>query len=511
MADGSLPDNFDWKHPDYSAVYRDRAERLKRLREDRDLLASVFVYYSEHPADFINDWGMTSDARMPEIGLPAEMPFILFPKQREMIDWLHDRWRNRQDGIVEKSRDMGASWLCVAFAVWMWIFKPGTNVGFGSRKEDLVDRAGDPGTIFWKIRKFIELLPKEFVPVGYVERVHAPFMKVMNKQNASTIIGESGDDIGRGNRTSIYFKDESSHYERPEKIEAALSATSNCKIDVSTPNGTGNPFYRKRKSGQFPVMTLHWKDDPRKGPEWYEKQLRLYDPVIVAQEIDINYEASVTDAFIPASLVDAAMANGPADVEAKGPVIWGLDVARFGDDSTRLVQRRGRVAYVVQTWRQMDTQFIGNEVWRLVGKQPHGVQQIAVDDIGVGGGVTDLLRSLASNSKTEIVAVNSAIRVDDGYNYNLRTKMWDDMKAWLADAPVSLGNDADLKSEWTALRYSFKPGNLRLLEAKADAKKRGIKSPDIADALALTFAKPVSEVEQNLTLNFKSQWGRGRG
>lgn len=508
MADGG---SFDWKRPNYGPIYAERAERLMRLRADPELLPSLKAYYAEHPSDFIHDWGQTFDPRMAEIGLDPIMPFLLFPKQREFVDWLYARWRAREDGLAEKSRDMGVSWLCVGFAVWMWIFHPGTVIGFGSRKEEYVDNGADPKSLFWKARKFIELLPREFVPSGFTPRVHAPYMKVVNPENGATIIGEAGDNIGRGNRTSIYFKDESAFYDRPELIDAALSQTSNCKIDVSTPNGAGNPFYRKRKGGKIPVFTFNWQDDPRKDSAWYEKQVASLDAVVVAQEIDINYEASVTDAFIPSALVDAAMANGPADVEAKGPVIWGLDVARFGDDSTRLYQRRGRVGHLVETWRGADTQFIGNEVWRMVSKQPHGVQQIAVDDIGVGGGVTDLLRVLAAGSKTEIFAVNSAVRVDDGYNYNLRTKMWDDMKAWLKDAPVSLGNDPELKSELTALRYSFKPGNLRLLEAKADAKKRGIKSPDIADALALTFAKPVAETEQVLTLNFKSQWGGRRG
>jgi phage terminase large subunit len=48
--------------------------------------------------------------------------------------------------------------------------------------------------------------------------------------------------------------------------------TSNCKIDVSTPNGPNGPFYRKRHGGKVPVFTFHWRDDPRKGPAWYAEQ-----------------------------------------------------------------------------------------------------------------------------------------------------------------------------------------------------------------------------------------------
>lgn len=484
--------DFDWRAPDYTRTYEERAERLKRLRADPALLTGVKAHYADHPADFIHDWGMTFDPRNAEIGLPTTVPFLLFPKQREFIEFVHRKWLAREDWLAEKSRDMGVSWLCVAFAAWMMLFKPGTVVGFGSRKEEYVDRLGDPKSLFWKVRQFIELLPIEFRPKGWDTKSCAPFMRIQNPENGSSIIGEAGDNIGRGNRTSIYFKDESAFYERPEVIDAALSQTSNCKGDVSTPNGAGNPFYRKRKGGRIEVFTFNWRDDPRKGEEWYAKQQRDLDPVVLAQEVDINYEASVTDAFIPGELVDAAMKNGPADVEALGPVKWGLDVARFGDDKSVLVKRRGRVVLSLQSWGKVDTMFLANEVWaQALIELP---QQIAVDVIGLGAGVFDRLVELAESARSQgidiqIVAVNSSVRVEDGINYNLRAQMWANGREWLKDAPVSLPNDPTLKAELCALKYLYRNG-LRLIESKDDAKKRGIKSPDHADAFMLTHAAP---------------------
>lgn len=156
--------DFDWKAPDYTAVFQDRAERLARLRASPDLLASVKEHYRDHPADFINDWGMTFDPRNAEIGLPTTVPFLLFPKQREFVEFVRACWLAREDWLAEKSRDMGVSWLCVAIAVWMWLFHPGTVAGFGSRKEEYVDKLGDPKCLFWKARQFIDLLPVEFRP-----------------------------------------------------------------------------------------------------------------------------------------------------------------------------------------------------------------------------------------------------------------------------------------------------------------------------------------------------------
>lgn len=75
----------------------------------------------------------------------------------------------------------------------------------------------------------------------------ASSFEVCNPENGAVIVGEAGDNIGRGNRTSIYFKDESAFYEHPDTIDAALSQTSNCKIDISTPNGDSTSPSRRRR------------------------------------------------------------------------------------------------------------------------------------------------------------------------------------------------------------------------------------------------------------------------
>ena len=104
---------FDWRNPDYATVYRQRAERLMRLRANADDLPSIKRYYREHSADFINDWGMTSDPRNVEVGLPVNVPFLLFPRQREWIEWTMAMWKGREPGAAVKSRDMGISWLAM--------------------------------------------------------------------------------------------------------------------------------------------------------------------------------------------------------------------------------------------------------------------------------------------------------------------------------------------------------------------------------------------------------------
>lgn len=500
-----FPEGFDWKDTDYREVFRARALRLQHLREHPEKIPALKEFYKEHPAHFVHEFGMTSDPRNAEIGKPVTVPFLLFPKQHEFIDWLYARWKGRQDGLCEKSRDMGCSWLCVAFAVWMFIFHKDAVIGFGSRKQDLVDALGDPKSLFWKGRQFIAMLPPEFRPAGWNELKHAPSMRIINPENGSAIIGESGDNIGRGARTSLYLKDESAFYERPEAIDAALSQTSNCKIDVSTPNGAGNPFYQKRHGGKIPVFTFDWHDDPRKSQAWYDMQCQILDPVIVAQEIDRNYEGSVVNAFIPGDLVLAAMRRGAADVQPIGGLRVGIDVARFGDDSSVITFRRGRVLLKQVCMKKLDVMQVASRAKAEIEAFKERPEQIAVDTIGVGAGVADILRAWYPDREDRrtgrvvktVVDVASNTRMMNGQDYNLRAFAARQLKDWLIEA--SLPNDQDLKVDLTALRYHYKGGEL-MLEEKADAKRRGIKSPDRFDSLCLTFAVP--------TISFEKQKGR---
>jgi hypothetical protein len=481
---------IDWRKPDYAPIWAERVRRLEKLRASPELIAPLWEFYKDHPCDFIHDWGCTFDPRLVELGLEPTVPFLLFPKQEEWIDWCVARWKNRRDGLVEKSRDMGLSWLCVAMSVWWWTFHPGMVVGFGSRKEEYVDKIGDPKSLFWKVRAFIGLLPPEFRPRGYDEKKHAPFMRIVNPETGAAIVGEAGDNIGRGNRAGVYFVDESAFLEHPESVDAALSQTTNCRIDVSTPNGEGNPFWRKRFGGKIDVFVFDWRDDPRKDKAWEDRQREKLDPSVFAQEVERNYSASVQNAFIAGDVVTQAMTRGPADVGNKGGLRVGVDVARFGNDKSVVTFRRGRAVLAIHEWGKTDTQATAGRVRQLIQAYKETPEQIAVDVIGVGAGVADTLRAWYGDVVED---VNVSLRMGNGQDYNLRAFMWREMKDWLPTA--SLPNDQDLRADLTSIRYGFKGGEL-LLESKDDLKKRGVKSPDRGDSLALTFAAPTVKKKQ---------------
>lgn len=344
--------DFDWRNPDYGMIMAYRMERLRELRADTTgmAFAELREFYAEYPAHFINDWGMTIDPRNVEVGLPAAIPFVLFPKQWEWIDWVLAHWRSRSPGISEKSRDWGLSWLAVSLGCTLCNFRRDMSIGYGSRKEEYVDKIGHPKSLFWKAREFMMHLPVEFRR-GWNARRDSAHMRLSFPATNSTMTGEAGDNIGRGDRQAIYFVDESAYLERPQLVEQSLSATTNCKMDISSANGLANPFAERRHSGKIDVFTCHWRDDPRKDDAWYEKQCAELDPVTVAQEIDINYSASVEGVLIPSLWIQAAVdAHKKLNIEPTGRPRGAFDVADEGKDKNSFARARGVVVDRITEW-----------------------------------------------------------------------------------------------------------------------------------------------------------------
>lgn len=394
------PPAFNFKTPEYTPVFVERAERLARIRAEPDCLAELNLHYKWNPAQFISDWGMTVDPRNPERGLPSVIPFILFERQVDFIEDVIAAWRAQEPRIVEKSRDMGVSWLAVALASTLCLFNEGIAIGFGSRKAEYVDKLGDPKSLFYKARMFVQYLPVEFRG-GWDVSKHTKEMQINFPATSSVIAGEAGDDIGRGDRKSIYFVDEAAHLERPQLADASLSATTNCRIDMSSVNGSANPFAEKRHSGKYKVFTFHWRDDPRKDEVWYEKKKLELDPVVVAQEIDLSYNASVEGVVIPSVWVQAAVdAHIKLGIKPSGSHELALDVADTGKDKNALAHRHGIVLLDANSWS--GAQMIGSRQWDIADSvekvfaycDVRGLTSFSYDADGLGASVRGDARNI---------------------------------------------------------------------------------------------------------------------
>lgn len=399
---------FNFLEPDYSAVFAERMERLQRIRADESgrLLAALYVYYAtdEGVIDFINDWGCTFDPRLAEVGLPTVVPFILFPKQREWLEWVLGRWRAREPGLTEKSRDAGVTWLAIALSCGLCLFREGMAIGFGSRKEEYVDKLGAPKSIFWKGRQFLQLLPPEF-RIGW-RPSDAPHMRLGFPRTNSVIAGEAGDNIGRGDRAGLYFVDESSHLERPQLVEQALSQTTNCRIDISTPKGMNNPFAVKRFS--WPperIFILDWRDDPRKNAAWYAKQVDELDPVTLAQEVDRDYSASQFGVVIPQKAVQAAIdAHLKLGIEITGRRRGALDIADEGPDLNAFAVARSILLENVTAWSGKGSDTFATVQQTFAMCDVLGLDGFDFDADGLGAGVRGDARVLNEKRKRKLDA-----------------------------------------------------------------------------------------------------------
>lgn len=398
-----------------------RLERLDLANESEEVQSLVLEACRRNACLWLNDWVWTFDPRVN----PAIVPFDLFPHQEKFVEWVAQREVLQEDGLVEKSRDSGMTWLCVAYAVHGFLFRKGFKAGFGSRKLDLVDKLGDLDSILEKARFIIDRLPWWMQPQDY----SLGFCNLINRDNGTAIVGEGGDEIGRGGRNSIYFGDEHAYWEHAKKAEAALSQNTRCIIRVSTPNGTGNEFHTKRFSGGLPVFTFHWRDDPRKDDVWYEREKkRIGDPVIVAQELDIDYSASIAGICIPAKWVQAAIGfekwlkdKHGIKMRSESAPIAGLDIAEEGKNRSVLGFRSGPVLTEVLDWGQKTTTWTAHEaIDQCVARQ---VQYLNYD---AGGGFGGPLKHQAEVEETaEYNALEAQASVKPAERYRDPDKYYD--------------------------------------------------------------------------------------
>lgn len=361
--------SFDWEQPDYAPIWRRRLERLAKIRSDPLLLQACRMHYRENIADFIQDWGVTVDPRNAKPGngvkRPVTMPFVLFPKQREFVEWIVTRWRASEDGdgdgTLVKSRDCGASWLAMATSVGLCLFYESVSIGFGSAIKDKVDNAGDPDSLFYKGRMFIRYLPREFKGL-WDERKCSADMRLIFPDSDGSITGECGDKIGRGGRKTIYFVDEFAFVERPKLVDANLSANTNCRIEMSSVHGTANVFAERARGGLIPRFDFDYHDDPRKcyvdgtGVKqlrpWFATKKIKTDPVVWAQEYERDFLASVEGIIIEQEWVEAAVdAHLKLGIPVTGPRTGSFDVADQGKDANCYVSAKGILVDFIESWK----------------------------------------------------------------------------------------------------------------------------------------------------------------
>ena len=344
-------------------------------------------------------------------------------------------------------------------------------------------------------------------------------------------IGTAGSKaVGRSQTIQLFHGSECAFYPNAEEhiagiLQAVPDVDGTEVIFESTANGMGNTFYslcmdalQGRSQYQLIFIPWFWQEEytaPVTEPLRYEaKELELIefynltDGQILWRRNKIRemrheklfnqeYPCSIQEAFIQSQddpfikldAVERAMRvdSTPLIANNSAPVVVGCDVARGGGDFTVIMVRQGRVVKQVIKVDTDDTMQICGQLQFVINE--HNPRKIFIDSIGIGAGVVDRMREMGYASLT--VGVNSAetksLLYSDRYA-NKRAEMWGLMKEWLEDTPVSLPNSETLKLQLISLGWIPDSNGRIRLQDKSELKK----SPDEADALALTFAMPVA-------------------
>ncbi len=523
-------------YPNFYKVIIKRTDKIKKIKNNPVLIKGAKEYYKDKPIEFIQDWGVTYDPRNAGTPHPTLMPFVPFKRQKEFIRFLYECLIDQENGAAEKCRDVGATWIACNFSIWLWLFHDGSAIGWGSRKEQLVDKIGDPDSIFEKLRMVVDNLPSFLVPEGYNKKVHSTYMKIIHPTNGATITGEAGDNIGRGGRKTIYFKDESAHYEHPEMIEAALGDNTNIQIDISSVNGPTTVFQRRIDAGTVwnpdddkiigatRVFIFDWSDHPLKTQEWYDKRrARAVEEGLLhifAQEVERDATAAVEGILIPGSWVNAAIdAHIKLGIKVEGLNIAGFDLADGGKDKQGLSIRKGILQHITKKWDSPDTGVATQKA--LFHCIRMGVTSFQYDCIGVGSGAKSEINRLRRNKTLpesimvvawagsgKVLKPNARIIRGDkqspkniDFYANLKAQGWwqlrlrfektyrmvNGISEYDHNELISLSSHMDglqeLKKELSQPTYSIN-GSGKLLVDKAPD---GVKSPNRADATMMSY------------------------
>lgn len=233
------------------------------------------------------------------------------------------------------------------------------------------------------------------------------------------------------------------------------------------------------------------------------KIAELKDPALFKQEYPATaeeaFQATGHDSYISSNAVLRAR---KFNIEQPvGELVIGVDPSRFGDDLFAIVWRRGRKIIKKETIEKIDVTAGAFKIKQIIDRDDPA--RVFIDTGGVGGGVYDVVRSYGEKYDSVVRGVNfggapqePTVLLDDGTESpgpkNRRAEMWMRSKNWLADeAGVDVPDEGIFQSDAVGPSYSYDPNQRLVLESKEKMRKRGVRSPDVWDAVALTFAEPV--------------------
>lgn len=505
---------------------------------------------------WFDNWVWTFNPKLVGASNPW-IPMDLYPRQREAIRWFEDRSRLKEDGHFAKSRDIGFTWMAGGYALHRWLFEDGYKANFGSRKAEYVDRIGDPDSIFEKIRMLYRALPEWMLPARMSDNsmllVNEDRGSIIRGE-AGDDMGRGGRSTDYF-FDEFAFVERADSVDAASVANAdcrIFGSTVNGQGNLffrKAHDGNMKPHQ---------LFRFHWTDDPRKANgtvtqddgtvvSWEKATRSKMEAHKWASEYDIDYAASVEGICIEAKWVEAAK-RIRVELLKRGimlPVdrygVAGGDVGA-GKAKSVLVPRFGVDVRVPHSWTEPDTVNTANRMIMFCEREivkDNGfegkIESLRFDTIGVGEGVGSVLTRSTSGLSTYAVRAGdpaSETKWTDGRTgkdkfANVKAESWWAMReafkntyehlCWMNGEkdhegnligqehaldtlislpPDSAGPDAmALNAQLSLVKWGTQVGGRIIIESKESLAKRGISSPDYADALALTFV-PLSTAEK---------------
>jgi len=401
-----------------------REKTLKQAENDYVMQQDLLAASKQSVLFWVNAfvWTYHQFETDPETGkqIPSSephQPMITWEIQDELFNWLDERFNEGEDGLIDKSREMGASWCCLEYLHWLWLFRPGTEIREMSRVEDLVDKP-IAKSLFWKHDLINSRLPVWMRPPDILERGRGnrTKMRIYNELNGSTIAGESTQKHAmRADRAAILLLDEFAAVDDGTAIRTSTADVAPCRIVNSTTLGAGTEYSRWKNSGQIKVFSLMYWNHPEKGKgrfvlqheitkeyhissPWLEKQKERRTPREIATEI-LGQDLEAGDVFFTLSLIDKHIA-----MYAREPKeYYNVDLKKnIADDVIPdILRRKDQKAYSIRRGKSGKL-----EVWgQLFGGRPDQSRTYIFGiDTSKGQGASESVVSIKCKQTGEIIA-----------------------------------------------------------------------------------------------------------
>jgi len=301
-----------------------------------------------------------------------------------------------------------------------------------------------------------------------------------------------------------------------ETASGALSTPGAKIIMCGNPTRSDGYFYDAfhNDRDKWHCITVSCEEGEYVDPKFIDEMAQKYGAESNVFKVRVlgEFPTQSDDVLLPLHLIEDAVTR---DVEAgpTTPVVWGLDVARFGGDRSALAKRQGNVLVEpIKTWQNKDLMELAGIVLSEYDAVPYSMrpQAIYIDAIGLGAGLADRLREL--DMPAVAVSVSETASLKDRFN-RLRDELFWGAREWFEARDCHIPDDGTLMAELSGIRYKYLSTGKLKVESKDEMKRRGQRSPDVADAFVLTFAGQGAVAggysrgyNHNRTLKPKTNW-----